>query len=44
LAPTNFIGPVAMVTATVILQVAGLFRRFGMQHTVDLALMLWLMV
>jgi hypothetical protein len=34
----------AMVTATVVMQVAGLFRRFDMPHTVGLALMLWLML
>ena len=30
----------AMVTATAVMQVVGLFRRFGMPHTVGLALML----
>jgi hypothetical protein len=34
----------AMITATAVMQVVGLFRRFGMPHTVGLALMLWLML
>jgi hypothetical protein len=32
-----------MVTATAAMQVAGRFRPRGMQHTVGLALMLWVM-
>lgn len=33
-----------MVTATAVMQVVGLFRRFGMPQTVGLALMLWVML
>jgi hypothetical protein len=41
---TTILTAAAMVTATAVMRVAGLFCRFGTLHTVGLSLMLWLMV